>query len=224
MTSISLTAAQQQILEQTKQLAQHYLAHDRSGHDFAHIQRVVKLASHLLSTEPAANPLVVLVSAYLHDVIDDKVAADPAQALQTIKQFLAAQRLTDAEQAEILNIIQSISFRHNLDQTQALTLAGKIVQDADRLDALGAIGIGRTFYYGGHKGHIMYDPAIAPRQQLTAENYRQPNTVINHFYEKLLLLKQKLHTEEAKRIGEIRHQRLLDFVQAFEQEWIGEDF
>src|SRR5699024_3099173 len=113
------------------------------------------------------------------------------------------------------------SYSSNLVDKKTLTKEGQIVQDADRLDAIGAIGIGRAFYYGGHKHEAMYDPAILPRQHLTKARYRQPSTVINHFYEKLLLLKEQINTVEGRRIAKQRHQILQQFVHQFEQEWHG---
>ncbi|QIQ22279.1 HD domain-containing protein [Zophobihabitans entericus] len=221
MSNYQLSSKQQQIIEQTQKFVTEKLAHDTSGHDFAHIQRVVNLARQILNTEPASDPFIVLMSAYLHDVIDTKVIADVIQAKAELRDFLADNQVPLTDTQKIFDIIENMSYSKNLESKKVLSLDGQIVQDADRLDALGAIGIGRTFYYGGHKKNIMYNPDIAPRTSLTEQNYRQENTVINHFYEKLFLLKDMMNTEEGKRIASKRHQILVDFVQAFENEWRG---
>ncbi|WP_176700618.1 HD domain-containing protein [Gilliamella apicola] len=199
------------------------LANDFSGHDMAHIERVVRLAEQILKYEPKANGFIVIVSAYLHDVIDEKVVADVNQAIIELRDYLILQALTDSEIKMIFDIIENMSYRKNLNQKKTLSLEGQIVQDADRLDALGAIGIARTFYYGGNKHHIMYDPDISPRTALNEDNYKQPNTVINHFYEKLFLLKNKMNTPIAKKLAEQRHHFLVEFVNQFEKEWLGKD-
>jgi uncharacterized protein len=189
----------------------------------AHIERVVRLAEQILQHEPKANAFIVIVSAYLHDVIDEKVVADVNQAVIELRDYLILQALTDNEIKMIFDIIENMSYRKNLNQKKELSLEGQIVQDADRLDALGAIGIGRTFYYGGNKHNIMYDPNISPRMALDEDNYKRPNTVINHFYEKLLLLKDMMNTQTAKKLAEPRHQFLVQFVEQFEKEWTGKE-
>jgi len=123
----------------------------------------------------------------------------------------------------IFDIIENMSYRKNLTGKKTLSLEGQIVQDADRLDAIGAIGIGRTFYYGGNKHNIMHDPTILPRTVINEENYKLPNTVINHFYEKLFLLKDMMNTEKAKKLAISRHNLLVEFVKQFENEWQGKD-
>lgn len=221
MLTNMLNQQQHHILEETQKFVAEKLAHDRSGHDYSHIQRVVNLAQKICTTEPKVNTFVVLMSAYLHDVIDEKVVTNPQQAKTELTAFLNQQHVHQDEQNHIMDIIENMSYRKNLDSKKILTKEGQIVQDADRLDALGAIGIGRTFYYGGNKKNIMHDPAIPPRTALTESNYRHPNTVINHFYEKLFLLKDMMNTQEGARIAAQRHQLLISFVEAFEQEWNG---
>ncbi|XKM13098.1 HD domain-containing protein [Orbaceae bacterium ac157xtp] len=213
----------QQIIDKIHHYVSEKLAHDHSGHDLAHVCRVVKLAQRIQKTEPDADLFIVTASAYFHDVIDVKVVDDVATATLELCQFMQSIGISQVQQDAILSIIANLSFRKNLTQKQSLSLEGKIVQDADRLDAIGAIGIGRTFYYGGNKGHIMHDPNLAPRINMTEQEYNQPNTVINHFYEKLLLLKETLNTLEAKKIATKRHQFLLDFVKQFEDEWLSKN-
>ncbi|OCG28500.1 phosphohydrolase [Gilliamella sp. Fer1-1] len=213
----------QSVIQAIQAFVKQKLANDFSGHDMAHIERVVRLAEQILQHEPKANAFIVIVSAYLHDVIDEKVVADVNQAVIELRDYLILQALTDNEIKMIFDIIENMSYRKNLNQKKELSLEGQIVQDADRLDALGAIGIGRTFYYGGNKHNIMYDPNISPRMALDEDNYKRPNTVINHFYEKLLLLKDMMNTQTAKKLAEPRHQFLVQFVEQFEKEWTGKE-
>ena len=220
---MTLTPQQQSTLENVKAFVKQKLSHDFSGHDMAHIERVVKLANKILNNQPQANAFIVLMSAYLHDVIDEKVIADVDNAINELQGYLRSLNLTTEEMRAIFDIIENMSYRKNLSQKTTLSLEGQIVQDADRLDAIGAIGIGRTFYYGGNKHNIMHDPNILPRTKLNEDNYKQPNTVINHFYEKLFLLKDMMNTQTAKQIAEQRHEILVKFVKQFEQEWLGND-
>ncbi len=220
---MTLTPQQQTTLDNVKAFVKQKLSHDFSGHDMAHIERVVKLANKILNHQPQANAFIVLMSAYLHDVIDEKVIADVDNAINELQGYLRSLNLTTEEMRAIFDIIENMSYRKNLSQKTTLSLEGQIVQDADRLDAIGAIGIGRTFYYGGNKHNIMHDPNILPRTKLNEDNYKQPNTVINHFYEKLFLLKDMMNTQTAKQIAEQRHEILVKFVKQFEQEWLGND-
>jgi len=220
---MTLTLQQQTTLDNVKAFVKQKLSHDFSGHDMAHIERVVKLANKILNHQPQANAFIVLMSAYLHDVIDEKVIADVNNAINELQDYLRSLNLTTEEMRAIFDIIENMSYRKNLSQKTTLSLEGQIVQDADRLDAIGAIGIGRTFYYGGNKHNIMHDPNILPRTKLNEDNYKQPNTVINHFYEKLFLLKDMMNTQTAKQIAEQRHEILVKFVKQFEQEWLGND-
>lgn len=218
-----MTRQQQQVVSNIHSFVKQKLANDFSGHDLAHIERVVKLAQLILEDEPKANYFIVILSAYLHDVIDEKVVLDVNQAITELHDFLQLQNITDDEIQTIFYIIENMSYRKNLNHKQTLSLDGQIVQDADRLDALGAIGIGRTFYYGGNKHNIMYDPNIPPRTELTEISYKQPTTVINHFYEKLFLLKGMMNTQTGKKLAQQRHDFLVQFVKMFEKEWKGEN-
>lgn len=217
----SLSYEQQQAIEKTKHYVASKLIYDTSGHDLAHIRRVVNLAGQILVKESDVNVFIVIMAAYLHDIIDDKIVADVTQAKASLMLFLAVLNLSDIEKDHIFEVIDNMSYRKNLSHQMTLSKEGQIVQDADRLDALGAIGIGRAFYYGGHKKEMMYDATILPREHLTNENYRYSGTVINHFYEKLLRLTELMNTAEGKRIASKRHQIVLQFVQQFEQEWCG---
>lgn len=200
------------------------MTQDRTGHGFDHIRRVVAMARKL-STKENADLLVTLASAYLHDVIDDKLVADPQAALNDLQVFLSEIEISPQQAKKILFIIQNMSFAHTLDgKTVLLPLEGQIVQDSDWLDAIGAIGITRAIYFGGHHSEKIYDPRIKPRESMTKEEYRnlQNETIINHFYEKLLKIKDKLNTPSARQIAEDRQQFMLDFLAEFKDEWQAE--
>lgn len=191
---------------------------DSTGHDWFHIQRVRRLALHI-GKEEKANLLMVEIIALLHDVLDDKLTANKDNAKEEIAALLSELPLTKLHIDEILYTIENIGFKGG-NGVVLNSLEGKIVQDADRLDALGAIGAARTFMYSGAKGQAMYDPQIEARTSMTYEQYRgEKSTAINHFYEKLFLLKDTLQTEEAKKIALERHEFMKQFVDQFMKEW-----
>ncbi|MGD6992055.1 HD domain-containing protein [Sutcliffiella horikoshii] len=191
---------------------------DSTGHDWFHIQRVRRLALHIGEKEKA-NLLMVEIIALLHDVLDDKITANIDKAKEEIAALLTELPLTKLHIDEILYTIENIGFKGG-NGVVLDSLEGKIVQDADRLDALGAIGAARTFMYSGAKGQAMYDPQIEARSSMTYEQYRgEKSTAINHFYEKLFLLKDTLQTEEAKKIASERHEFMQKFVDQFMKEW-----
>ena len=197
---------------------------DATGHNFDHIQRVIKTAKRILQTEDA-DPLITLAAAYLHDVADDKLVDNPAALEHEIKEFLLSIDFTEEQVDEVLYITHNLSFSKSLSKNPPkLSLAGQIVQDSDRLDAIGAIGIIRAIYYGGAHAETIYDPTIEPRQSMNKAEYRNLNneTIINHFYEKLLKLTAMMNTPTAKKIAEKRHQYMLDFLDEFKAEWDAE--
>ncbi|VDG18907.1 HD domain-containing protein [Lactiplantibacillus mudanjiangensis] len=199
------------------------LAQDHSGHGTDHLMRVVKLAKRLAIAEQADLNLT-LAAAWLHDVIDDKLMADPLLAHQTLAEQLTALHVMPVAQKAIFDIIDHMSFSKSLNGTQTLSLAGQIVQDADRLDAIGAIGIARALYYSGHVGEKIYDPAIEPRLHMTKEQYRnEPGTAINHFYEKLFKLENLMNTDAAKALAHQRTNVMRAFVDQFKAEWQADD-
>lgn len=190
---------------------------DHSGHDLAHIKRVVKMAREIAATE-AADFDVIELAALLHDTIDDKVVSDPKQAVENVTELLNSLDLTPVQVEDILDIIQHMSYAKNIKEEYLLDINGQIVQDADRLDALGAIGIGRAFYYSGHVGEPMYiDPETLP--PLTAENYRTPRGTIQHFYDKLFKLPDLMNTHAGQEMALERKAFMEDFVQRFKSEW-----
>lgn len=205
------------------------LGHDVTGHGTDHIARVVRLAQHLATTESCDQELVS-AGAYLHDIFDDKLVSDPAAATKDLQLFLTKLGWSPTKIDELLTLIDGVSFSGQLFQSPANTLPEptietKIVQDADRLDALGATGIARTFYYGGAKGHPLHDPTIPPIEAFQSKaHYRKGTTALNHFYEKLLRIQATLHTNEAKRIGQKRHDFMQQFLNQFLNEYAGQDF
>ncbi|KMJ59675.1 phosphohydrolase [Bacillus sp. LL01] len=206
------------MIHKVEQYIESIFNNDTTGHDWYHIQRVKRLALHI-GKEEQANLLMVEIIALLHDVLDDKMTHDKTESRTEIAELLAELPLTKLHIDEILHTIENIGFKGG-NGIVLETLEGKVVQDADRLDALGAIGTARTFMYSGAKGQAMYDPEIEVRSAMSYEQYRkEKSTAINHFHEKLFLLKDTLHTEEAKRIALERHTFMEQFVNQFMKEW-----
>lgn len=200
--------------------AKEKLGSDRSGHDFYHVERVAKIAGKLAEEEGIQDILLIEAASYLHDVIDDKVFANVESEKEALKKFLKGLSFSDESINEIFDIIENISFSKELELGKAeLTLAGQIVQDADRIDALGAIGILRTAYYGGHTQSPLYDPNLLPQEFKTKQEYRQKSTVINHFYEKLFKLPATMNTEAGKAEAQRRIVFMEEFLKRFYEEW-----
>lgn len=207
-------------LEKIDSFVKEKLQDDLTGHDYAHIQRVVKMAKRLIDDRTEnVNQFVVFAAGYLHDVIDEKLVENQAVAENEVARFLRSLGVSDFDIAHIFDIITHMSFSDNLGQKYKLSLEGQIVQDADRLDAIGAIGIARTFYYGGAHGHILYDLEIQPREKMTHDEYRDNKTVINHFYEKLFKLKDDMNIPLAQKIAVERTEYMKSFVNEFKKEW-----
>lgn len=197
------------------------LTDEKTGHDFLHVERVAHLAENIIHEDQLdVNQEIVLSSAYLHDVIDDKVADNIDQAILELTDFLEDIAFTDTEIAEILQIIQNLSFSKEIEKgKQSLSLEGQIVQDADRLEALGAIGILRTAYYGGGHDHPIHHEALKPQNFTSKKEYRKGTTVINHFYEKLFLLPEKMNTKAGKKEADRRKVFMETFLDEFYHEW-----
>lgn len=200
------------------------LDHEHSGHDCGHIDRVRKLAIHIAVIE-GADRSICEIAALVHDLIDDKLFENEELALNEVIHLLKREGVSDSDINHIVEIITTMSFSKSQGKSMR-TLEGKVVQDADRLDALGAIGIARTFKYAGAKGDEMYNPAVKARtEQMTKDEYRNgASTAINHFYEKLFKLKGLMNTTEAVKIAEARHHFMEHFVEQFITEWEGKDF
>ena len=191
---------------------------DFSGHDLYHTLRVMNTAEAIANSENADIELCRL-AALLHDTDDYKLAAENAPKHQNAAALMDKYDIPTDTQKRVFEIIESVSFK-GVDSITPDTIEAQIVQDADRLDAMGAIGIARAFAYGGSRGRAMHDPDIPPRTKMTEEQYKSANsTTINHFYEKLLQLKDMMNTSAAKAIAEHRHRIMLDFLTEFDNEW-----
>ncbi|MFG6495196.1 HD domain-containing protein [Fictibacillus sp. UD] len=208
------------IIDQTENFVKNKLKDESSGHDWYHIYRVRNLAEKIAEKEEA-NHFVCVMAALLHDIADEKIAGSEEEGLEEVKQWLESISVEDHYISHILSIISTMSFKGG-NQSEMNSIEGKVVQDADRLDALGAIGIGRTFAYSGAKGQLMYDPEIPVREKMTKEQYRnEKSTAVNHFYEKLLKLKHGMNTDYARKLADDRHVFLESFLDQFFGEWEG---
>lgn len=214
---------QDELIPNTIQFVKQQLLGAEGGHDWFHIERVYK-NSLLIAQSEACDETVVVLGALLHDIADSKFHdGDETIGPKTARAFLESQQVEESTITHVINIIENISFKGGNFQKQFHSKELEIVQDADRLDAIGAIGIARCFNYGGFKNRALYDPEITPNLQMTKEEYKTNEApTLNHFYEKLLLLKDKMNTETGKRIAEERHQFMETFLAQFYAEWEGE--
>ncbi|GAA5086556.1 HD domain-containing protein [Chryseobacterium ginsengisoli] len=208
------------LIENTIEFVKEKLEGAEAGHDWFHIERVWKLSKKIAETENC-NQEVVELAALLHDIADPKFHnGDETLALKVSREFLESQNASEELIEQVLFIIKNISFKNRGEVPQNLPIELKIVQDADRIDAIGAIGIGRTFNFGGFKNNPMYDPNVEPKLNMSKDEYKKSNgTTINHFYEKLLLLKDLINTEKGKEIAGERHDFMLKFLDQFYKEW-----
>ncbi|SHI34703.1 uncharacterized protein SAMN04487911_101188 [Arenibacter nanhaiticus] len=210
-------------IEQTIVFVKETLKGAEGGHDWFHIERVFK-NSLLLAKDEKVDTLVVGLAALLHDIADPKFHnGDETIGPRTARKFLETLSIDQKTVDHIVLVIENISFKSSLgNKPSFFSHELAVVQDADRLDAIGAIGVARAFNYGGFKNRGMYDPEIAPNLNMSKEEYKNSQApTINHFYEKLLLLKDKMNTETGKRIAEKRHQFMRDFLEQFYNEWNG---
>jgi len=212
-----------EIIDTTVAFVKTTLQNAEGGHDWWHIERVWKNALTIARSEKA-NLLVVILAALLHDIADSKFnngdeEIGPAKA----KQFLQSINVENATIEHVEKIVRNISFKGGNFTTTFFSPELAVVQDADRLDALGAIGIARAFNYGGFKNRELYNPHITPDMSMTKEAYKNASApTINHFYEKLLLLKDKMNTIAGKQMAEERHLFMQSFLDQFYKEWEGE--
>ncbi len=200
-------------LRAIRAFAQGVLAEDTTGHDWLHALRVENNARKISPPQLEREALEVIQAAcWLHDTIDEKLAAAQRQTPAQVKQVLLAAEAAPAQVEDILDIIQNLSYSKNLEKKKALSFSGQIVQDADRLDAIGAIGIARAFYYGGSQGDPLYtEDRPRAAEELTEENYRNHSSVVNHFYEKLLLLEEQMNTDG----GKLEAKKRTDFMRVY---------
>ena len=199
------------------------LENAEGGHDWFHIERVYKNAI-LISKTEKVDSFIVSLGALLHDIADSKFYnGDEAIGPKKARDFLNREKVPEDVIAHVIKIIENISFKGGNKKQQFFSNELAVVQDADRLDALGAIGIARCFNYGGYKNRKLYDPDIKPNLNMTPEEYKNSNSpTINHFYEKLLLLKNKINTTTGKQIAENRHIYMEGFLALFYGEWNGD--
>lgn len=210
----------QNLIQTTIAFVKEKLEGAEAGHDWFHIERVWKLSKKIADSE-TCNLQVVELAALLHDIADPKFHdGDETLALKISNEFLQNQNVSADIIEQVLFIIKNISFKNREEAPEILPIELQIVQDADRIDAIGAIGIARTFNYGGFKNNLMYHPDIQPALNMTKEEYKKSKgTTINHFYEKLLLLKDMMNTETGKKLAEERHDFMVEFLDQFSREW-----
>ncbi len=208
------------LIENARAYVQALFAGESSGHDYYHTLRVFKMATRIARAEQADVESVQL-AALLHDVDDRKLSPETYATQANARRFLQEQGVDEMRAARICRIISQVSFSAN-GSAAPDTLEGKCVQDADRLDAIGAIGIARAFAYGGNHGRLMYDPEVAPRADMTAQEYaKSKSTTVNHFYEKLFKLTDLMQTPTAIAIAKARQAYMRAYIEEFMAEWDG---
>ncbi|MCI4442239.1 MAG: HD domain-containing protein [Lentimicrobium sp.] len=211
------------IVNKTILFVKQKLENAEGGHDWFHIERVFKNAVSISDNE-VCDVTVVKLGALLHDIADSKFHnGDEAIGPKIAREFLENENVDKPTIQHVINIIENVSFKGGNTERTFSSIELSIVQDADRLDAIGAIGIARTFNYGGFKNRPIYNPKIAPNLRMSKEEYKKSEApTLNHFYEKLLLLKDKMNTETGKQIAQGRHQFMMTFLSQFYAEWDGE--
>lgn len=211
------------IISKTITFVKDKLENAEGGHDWFHIERVYKNAM-LIAQNEVCDETVIKLGALLHDIADSKFHdGDESIGPKTARTFLESESVDQETIDHVVKIIENISYKGGNFEKTFTSIELDIVQDADRLDALGAIGIARTFNYGGFKNRALYDPKIAPNTKMTKEEYKKNDApTLNHFYEKLLLLKDKMNTESGKEIAKERHRYMEGFLCQFYAEWDGE--
>lgn len=217
-----MNAEEDRIIRSCVEYVKEELAQGEKGHDWWHIERVWRTAKLIAQTEPA-DLFVVELAAILHDVADSKFHdGDEEIGPEKARAFLTSVQTDSTVVEHVVQIVRNISFKGGNDPTQFSSPEFQIVQDADRLDALGAIGIARAFHYGGYKNRLLYHPDIQPNLKMTREEYKDSSApTINHFYEKLLLLKDRMNTPTGKALANHRHSVMVQFLQEFMKEWMG---
>ena len=220
-TNESLMHTNDSIISKTEAYVKERMSGEGSGHDWWHVYRVWKNAQSIARSESTANLFIVELAALLHDLGDHKFHnGDETVGPRMASEWLEKLDVSEADIQHVCTIIRDLSFKGAATSSEMQSIEGRIVQDADRLDAIGAIGIARTFAYGGHKNRELYNPEIKPEMHSNFEAYKSSTApTINHFYEKLLLLKDRMHTPTARKIAEQRHQYMVEFLDQFYREW-----
>ena len=206
------------IIDKCLEFVKDFFKNEYSGHDFYHTYRVYNIAKKIAAKEKA-NSEIVMLAALLHDVDDIKISPNTYKNKDHARNFLKINNIDSNTINLICNIIDEVSYK-GTDSVIPTTIEGKIVQDADRLDAIGAIGIARAFAYGGNHNRVMYDSTIKPNLEMNEEEYRNHvSTTINHFYEKLFNLKDLMNTNTGKQLAISKDEYMRDFVKRFLEEW-----
>jgi uncharacterized protein len=207
------------IIQKTEQFIESVFRSEGSGHDWFHIDRVRKMAVRI-GKEEACDLFIVEMASLLHDLDDWKLSISEPSIGGKAKKWLDSIGVDSESTVHILEIIDEVSFKGAGIETPVRSNEAAVVQDADRLDAIGAIGIARTFAYGGHKNRLIYDPVVTPVMHYDFQEYKNNMApTINHFHEKLLLLKDRMNTATAGRIAAQRHQFMVDYLLQFHEEW-----
>ena len=213
------------IIDQTISFVKEVLKNAETGHDWFHVERVYKNAI-LINRGENSNLLIVSLAALLHDIADSKFNnGDEEIGPKLATEFMQSINLDEEIINHVVHIISNMSYKNEFLSEKKFnkSIEFKVVQDADRLDAMGAIGIARCFNYGGFKNRVLYNPNVKPNLNLTKEEYKNSTSpTINHFYEKLLLLKEKMNTDTGKKIAEKRHKFMENYLKQFYNEWNGE--
>lgn len=213
-----------EIIEKTIEYVREALKDAEGGHDWFHIQRVFRNTL-LIAREENVDLLTVSLGALLHDIADAKFhGGNEEVGPKKAATFMEGLDIGKDIRVHVLQIIRNISFKNSLEEAERTFDSPElqVVQDADRLDAIGAIGIARAFAYGGYKGNTLYDPEVSPNPNMSKAAYKKSTgPTINHFYEKLLLLKDKMNTPTGRKLAESRHQFMLDYLEEFYSEWRG---
>ncbi|MCD2139013.1 HD domain-containing protein [Salinicoccus halitifaciens] len=211
---------QEEIINSVVEHVRDFHAEDSTGHDFHHVMRVYRNAMRI-QKQAGGDEFIIRVASLLHDTIDDKLNGSE-HAVEDTRHYLRGFSIEEAVVERILYAMQAVSFKGGNNAFEVRSIEDAVVQDADRLDALGAIGIARTFIFGGAKNHEIHNPEAGAREGMTLKEYREENTMINHFHEKLLKLKDLMHTDAAKELAEARHKFMEDYLEQFHAEWQGE--
>lgn len=213
-----------EIIEKTIAYVRQELENAEGGHDWFHIQRVFRNTL-LIAKEENVDVLTVSLAALLHDIADAKFhGGNEEKGPRKARAFLKTLGIPKEVRNHVITIIRNVSYKNSLENRQEKFDSPElqVVQDADRLDALGAIGIARAFSYGGYAGRKLYDPEIPPKPKMSKAEYKKnAGPTINHFYEKLLLLRDLMHTDTGRKLAEHRHQFMLEYLEEFFQEWKG---
>ncbi len=213
----------EKVIKETTKYVQARLQKNGGSHDWWHVERVLKNSLAIASKEKNADIFVVKLGALLHDVADFKFNdGDETLGGKVAQEWLKQSGVDEQTISQVIHIVDNVSFKGLGVDSKMTSLEGKIVQDGDRLDAMGAIGIGRTFAYGGHVGRLLYDPHGKAKKHKNFEEYKkESDSTVHHFYEKTLHLKDLMNTKTGKKLAQARHKFLLGYLKEFYAEWGG---